>query len=898
MNQDEQRASEKGDKLGPKGSKYPWYVYLIGGYSLTGLFAWYLMAQQFWYRNRRPLAAGVIGLNAAILVAVYWLAMKVNITWWRFETVLLVFNLAWSISAWCTQRWVYGPCERRLMTDQWKKWLTPMVVAMTLGAAVVVVTNILPAVGERFTAMYTEGASPRSLVLWEFFHNLPMGLFIGALIGLWWAGERHYTTRHISAFLFGICLVAVVQLPTYTLFIYLVHGANFGQTMLNGDAWELVPYGSDGLRNFLITLGKFDYGGILVVGLLFGAPDRIRLFFKRAAVIIPMITILSLPMLLFSQEGWKLIQGQIVYQLSSPEQHHRDTAFSWLEVMLNRFPNHSNWPYLALRLADDQYEKGDIGGSQKHYNEIIERFGKHNEWKDVADKSRAMLSSPNYGKKQQGKSLKIPLVSYQSHLTQNWMALLSNLRFLNGPQIPESDITIRLMDISNSEHRIDLPNLSDLADLDDAARSLDYEVLLMPSSPDTARRLIENDIPVLLPVFRTFYLLYGFDDAARVVKAYCFGQLSAKLKHRATDEATEILMLEAEANGDSEKRNQRIAQEAQCQWPYDQWKEKAFTDAAPLMAVIYPKERQPLVDRVLGNTTQYNTQRSQGYLAALIGLSFAHRGDPMNCLQWARRGAQRVSASMPLHVAHVGQSLWATRTRKIGASIGIEKKFSVLDAPVAFFDDASTVAFAEQARERFTLDLQAGNVPWNIRHMLVSLLDQTDPKQRAQIIELVQYGLARHPSDRKQWLRLVSLYELEGDLDAVSTALEGACSAGKWDVKTQLSLAAVYTRMGRMDRVRDLLKHMDPQKVSYEADYPYCLGAVAEADGRAKAALGHYANAIDMCRYRPDYHLRYAKLLMDQGDSGGAEKALAWAARIDSGEIIRKEAMELLSKIQ
>lgn len=270
----------------------------------------------------------------------------------------------------------------------------------------------------------------------------------------------------------------------------------------------------------------------------------------------------------------------------------------------------------------------------------------------------------------------------------------------------------------------------------------------------------------------------------------------------------------------------------------------------------------------------------------------------MACLQWARKGAQMVSTSLPLHVAHVGQSLWATRARKIGVNIGIERTFSVLDAPVSFFNDPKTVAFTEQARDRFTQDLQAGNVPWNLRNILVSLYDQTDPKQRAQIIELIQYGLARHPSDRKQWMRLADLYELEGDLEAVSRALEGACSAGKWDVKTQLSLAAVYTRMERMNRVKELLKHMDPQKVAYEADYPYCLGAVAEADGRSKAALQHYADAIDMCRYRPDYHLRYAKLLMDQGNSDEAEKALAWAARIDSGEIIRKEAIELLTKIQ
>jgi tetratricopeptide (TPR) repeat protein len=425
-----------------------------------------------------------------------------------------------------------------------------------------------------------------------------------------------------------------------------------------------------------------------------------------------------------------------------------------------------------------------------------------------------------------------------------------------------------------------------------------YEVLIMPSHPDTAKRLIENDIPVLLPVFRTFYLLYGFDDSSSVIKAYCFGQLSSKIKHRATNEATEILLFEADGKGESEKTIRRIAHEARCQWPLSQWKEKAFSDAAPFMAVVYTVDRQPGIDRILGNTPGFNKQRHQGFLAALIGLSFANRGDPAACFQWAQKGAQMVGSSFPLHVAHIGQSLWETRTRKIGVNIGLMEQFNVLSEPVAFFNASSTVAFTQQARERFSQDLKAGQVPWNIRSTLVSLLDHTDPKQRAQLIELVQYGLSRHPANKRQWHRLADLYALEGDMEAMTKALDGACSAGKWDAKAKLSLASAYVKAGRIDRVAELLKSIDPQKVSYEADYPYCLGAAAEAKGRVKAALRYYETAIDLCRHRPDYHLRYGKLLIDQGYSPAAENALVWAARIDSDNRIREEAIDLLSKIR
>jgi tetratricopeptide (TPR) repeat protein len=900
MDQDGKRLSYESDEKEPNASKYPWYVYLIGGYSLTGLFSWYLLARQFWIHRRRQAAACVLGINIAIFAVIYWSAFKANVAWWRLETSFLVFNLAWSFSAWCTQYKLYGPCQRRLNVHQWKKWLTPLAIAIAIGASISVAINLMPAISQRFSATYAEGMAPRSLVLWKFFTGLPVGLSMGALLGLWWAGERRFSTSHITSFLFGLCLVAAAQIPVYALWLFLVHGADkVSLNMLAQETWKLVPYGTGGWRQFLIMLDKFDYIGFVVVGLLFGAPDRIRAFLKRAAVVIPIIVVFTLPLMLFAQEGWKLIQGQIVYQLASPVQKHRDSAFSWLEVMLKRFPNHSNWPYLALRLADYRNEKGEIDASRKYYQEIIHRFGNDNEWKAIADKSRAIVAAPKFGQKTHGKQLAIPVASYQTHLTQNWMALMSILRYLNGPQIPESDIAIHLMDISKSEDRIDLPKLTDLADLDDAAISMGYEVLIMPSDPDTAKRLIENDIPVLLPVFRSFYLLYGFDDSRSVIKAYCFGQLSSKVKHRVANEVSEILLVEAEGKGESEKRIRRIALEAQCEWPLSQWEENAFSDAAPLMAVVYTVDRQPGIDRILGNTPEFNKQRHGGYLAALIGLSFANRGDPMACFQWAQKGAQMVGGSFPLHVAYIGQSLWETRTRNIGVNIGLMDKFTVLSEPVAFFNAPSTAAFAKQARERFSQDLKSGQVPWNIRSALISLLDHTDPEQRAQLIELVQYDLTRHPSNKKQWHRLADLYALEGDMQAMSKALMGACSAGKWDAKAKLSLAAAYVKAGRVDRVEELLKRIDPQKVPYEADYPYCLGVVAEAKGRVKAALRHYETAIDLCRYRPDYHLRYAKLLiMDQGYSDAAQKALVWAARIDSDNKIREEAIDLLSKIR
>jgi tetratricopeptide (TPR) repeat protein len=878
---------------------YPWYVHLVGGYVLTGFFPWLLITQQLWARNHRKFAIGVLCVNSAVICVIVWAAIRIGIPWWRLDASVRGFNLAWSLSAFFMQRRLYGPSEVRFDHRFWKNCLAPLAIACAIGSCITVALNILPVVTERFAAVYSEGASPRSLVLWEFFDRLPMGLLLGSLLGLWWAGEREFSISHVAAFFSGICLVALSMILFYALLAFVIHGGNkISMYMLTPEKWVLIPYGADGLRRLLINLNKFDYIAWVVVGLLFGTPGKIRVFLKRAAVIVPIIAVLTLSTLLYSQEGWQLIQGQIVYQLASPEPKHRHSAFRWLDVLLKRYPNHLQWPYLASRLADYHYERGDIDKARKTYREIVDRFSDSNQWKEITTRSNAILASARFGEAPHGTKLTVPLMNYQTHLTQNWMALLAVIRYWNGPEIPESDIAIRLMDISKSDDRIRLPKLTDLADLDDAARSLGYETLIMPSDPNTVRRLIENGIPVILPVFRTFYMLHGFDDARGLVEAYCFGQLSAKSKHRATSEAREILMVEAEGEGESEDRLKRIAHEARCQWPIIQWKSNAFRDAAPLMAVVYDKDRQSRIDLALGEKPESIKRKHKGYLAALIGLSFLNRGDPMACIQWARKGADLVESPLPYQVAHLGHIFWETRTRKIGTNIGLEEKFEILMGPVRFFNSRPIGGFILEARKRFLDDLKAEEVPWNIRCTLLSLLDRRDSNQRAQMIHLIQGGLKLHPGDKRQWHLLADFRELDGDLKGKAEALAGACSAGNWDARARLALAVTYVKNTNMEHVERLLKSIDPKKVAYEADYPFCLGAVAESKGKTKAALRHYSNAIDMCRYKPFYHLRYGKLLMDQGRSNTAEKALLWAARIDSGEKIRKEALNLLSSLR
>ena len=108
--------------------------------------------------------------------------------------------------------------------------------------------------------------------------------------------------------------------------------------------------------------------------------------------------------------------------------------------------------------------------------------------------------------------------------------------------------------------------------------------------------------------------------------------------------------------------------------------------------------------------------------------------------------------------------------------------------------------------------------------------------------------------------------------------------------------AGALVRLDEPAQAERVLNDIDSAKVHHEADYPFCLGVVAEWKHQPRKALRYYAQAIDLCRYRPEYFLHYGRLLKAQGDSDAAQKALIWAARIDAGDVIRKQVQYVLKQ--
>lgn len=870
--------------------RYPWYAYLLSGYALTGGFCWLLVARLFWQDGRRSIAALLTTVNTCLLGVMIWTALQCQITWWRLGSLTLVLNLIWAMSAWGTQYRLFGPAPLRYRPAQWRKWGVALLTGIILGGGLSICMAVVPAVGERITAIIKEESVGRTSVLWHFFQNLPQGLILGLLVGMWWAGCRRFTVSHVISFVTGIGTVLIAQMILYGLFAFIVHGANTaGMGEMSGDAWAFTSQRLHGLPRLLKYISDFDLFAIIPVGILFGAPTRIRDFLKRAAVITPLISIIVLPISFLSHGSWGIIQGQLVYQTASPDTGQQNSAFGWLQIMLARFPNHNQWPYLVERLANYQYERGQVDSARGLYQQIVDRFAASNRWHTQMTKARAILASPRFGDAMQGPTLDIPMVNYQDYLTQNWMALLSTVRYWQGPETPISELLIDLRSISKDDDEIKLPRLTGLNDLDDAAACLGYRSVILPAAPQAIRSLIESGIPVIMPVYETFYLLYGFDDSRGVVKALCFGRLSEKLKSLAVKETQEVLMLKKEGQGRTKELLVRIKREADTQFHLDQWRNGVLADAAPWIAVVCPQERFASVAQTMAVDPQRLHSAHQGRLAAFIALSFFDRADPVNCVRWSQIAARKSDEPLSRHTGYLGSLLWENRARQVGSAFQLEKQLTPLADIDQHMADPAVQDFLAQAREQFDQDRTAGRLNWLVRRRLLWLLDKHDTRQRQQMIALVKENLATYPADAKQWRTLADLHALNGDPVARTEALAQAWSADPADTKTAVAWAGALIRMDEPARADEILQEIDPAQVQSEAEYAFCLGAIAEWQGNPGSALRHYARATDLCRYRADYFIRYANLLKTEGEASAAEKALDWAARIDARDVFRQQ---------
>ncbi|MFH0926361.1 MAG: hypothetical protein V1872_12170 [bacterium] len=895
---------------------FPWYILFGIGVPLTGVFPWSMILWALYKKGKKKLALSSFIINLLIFLLFSWFIIKSKIIWWVLTSILYLFNLIWVSLAWVFQKRLIGNPKKRYRLNEWGSWLEPLLISAILGMCVVMVYSIWPTLYSRIEMSSSMDSLDRLSILWDLVKSSLIGLPVGLLVGFWWAGEdKKFRPVQPIIFLSACTLFSILWYLHELLFNFLVHRGSSLNSLPNLDAWSLFPPWNTGTYISFYQYAQYiEHIALLFLILIcFNNSSRLRDFGMRL-LLIPLIFSCLLPMSFANKERWEDIQDQIIYDTSSPKIKERERAFKWAENLLKRYPDHMQWPTIAEGLAQYYYKYGQIEKARVIYKEIVSRYRDSNQWYWDVKRCQAILASPDFGKPSSEIRLKIPMVDYEEYLNPNWMALLATIRFWKGEKVAESEIKIKLKELSQSEDNILLRPLNTFADLDDAAQTLGFEILILPAEPTNIQSLLSAGIPVIHQHYTTFNLLFGFDKNRSVFFAYSFDRLSERLLGDARKEVKEILELENEGRGESQKRLDRIANEAYNEESVEYWKCPALKYTGPLTAVIFPKEQLEKITTVLNTPTEYLKKENKGYLASLIAFSYLNHADPVKAIEWAkaRRQEDKMTRSQEdnktvseeprtnneaMYIAYTAKKFWDARDRLIKTKLNLQDQFPELAQIFKFFNSPENINFLEQAQSEFETDIKMKAIPWFILANYLQTLDVNNPNDLKQIIEIRKIQLVLDPSTY-YWQSLANNYELAEDNLGMIDALKGAVSFNPLDFQSKLRLSYLYIVLEKNEEAESVLDKINPREVRYDADYLFCLGAIAEWKGKTGQAINKYKAAIEMRRYKSLYHLRYGRLLLKEKRIEEAKKALEWAVKIDTGEKVREEAEELLEEMK
>ena len=877
-------------------SPYPWYIHLIGGYALTGLFSWILVIRQLFRRGEKGVAWGFVLVNIFIYLGFCWAAIFWRVPWIKLLLWNHGANFLWIASGWGYQRYHMGPAAPRYRPFAWKTRLSPFFTALLISGCFGVFCSIFPMM-QSWGEMTSSGdILDKSLLLEQFFLYVPSMLVYGLLVGIYWAGEpKKFTAAQPVAFLGGLLLFYGTLAVAFQLFLFIFYGGNFYLSLI---PWPAISGDPGKIGDMLLSLQKGDHVGEVVVGLLLGGAVSLRDFWKRSFAFIPIICLAVLPLSFSSSELWQSTQGQFIHQMTSPDLAVREKGAAWAQTLLARYPQHDYWPEIALQVAEIRYEAADYAAAKQFYESVVQDYENKARWRRQVSLAKAALGSQNYGHLDQRKEIDLPPVGYEPYLSPNWMALLQMVRYWSGKEVTESQILIKLKALSKSDEEISIDNIPDLAKLHDNAIQLGLDCLLIPTSIASAQALIAADIPFILPIDREFHLISGFREDLSTFKDYGYQRISARLRKSDKEEAGEILFFKGEGKGNSEKLLAETARQASGEIPFSYYQTPEQLDKSPYMAIIFPPEKGEEVAGVLQTPGEQLRRQSRAVLGGYIALTAFQSADFIRSIQWARAASRFTEDPFPLHVAHLAKTLWESRDKSSVTGFELHKQFPQLSAINEYMGSEEIVAFLARATDRFNSDLAAQRLSRPIRRHYGEFLDRSTPEDLDTLIALYRHDLEIDPSDRQTWLALVEALEWREAPGQMVEALRGALDAGAWSDEIALRLLYATLLQGAQDdAAAKLFARISPAKMKFNAHYFYCKAALARLEGDTDTALTFYEKAIAMRRYVPLYHLEYGKLLVQVGRKEEAKKALQWAISIDDGVSVQKEAEKYLSEI-
>jgi len=857
----------------------PWYVHIVGGWSLGFLLPWYLTGRQFYAHGRKVTAAvlmtGAILLHALLCLAGYF----ADYSWDRVLFAASIAMLSLSFLAWLVQRKTFGPAPRRLYPGEWRNWLAPILIAVFFGICLSVILGFFPMMAERIQEYQAEDLIARKVILWDFFRYAPYSLLFSLPVGLWWAGERQrFSAASVVSYFFGLILSYLLFTAISGLYYFLL---SRGQAGGGGWSTELLPrlHGAARALHFVIDN---DHSSFFLLPLLLGSVTGLAVFWKRSLTIFPLMIVSFMPLNFLIPDHWQIYQQQIHYELASPDMRQRAAAFDRAEVLLARFPDHEQWPEIAARVADYRYSQGEHDHARGLYGQVLERVQGAARWRQETAIAAAALSGERFGEEGTTFTLTVPSLRYESYMTGNWMALIRNIRYYESPQISEADTLIRLKDISEKDDKISLQAMPSLAELYNNAADLGYTVVLLSSGLADIEKLIRAGYPVIQPIRNTFYLLNGIDSGRTLVTGSHFSNILSGLKKEDLEGVADASLFGDKAEeAPVDKSSTRIDLLAETAIPFSFWQQPAQQDFAPRMAVVLPPERLSELAGVLGMSEQEMERTSNAALTALIGLAALDSGDVVQAVSWTQRSYRLAPDPFPLRIAHLAMLLWQSRESRVASSLQLERQLPVLEEVERFLTRPETAAFLHAAGEQFDRDLAAERLDWFSRMEYMDFLDRSSPEDRRILIGLLETNVRLQPDSRKDWLSLADLHAWEKDLDGMTASYRGALEAQNWSDELALKVAYLLIQRREFAEADRLLARIRPQSVKYQPDYAYCLAALADWRQDTPDADRYYRQAIEMRRYDSRYHLDYARMLDRLGaEREKSEKLKEWSARL------------------
>lgn len=858
---------------------YPWYVHLAGGWSVGSILPWYLSCSQFYCRGKKLVAALFMVLTLLLYTFFAVAGVTAEYSWDKLLLFFLVINMGWSCVAWLVQRKCFGPAPKRYYFREWKRWLSPLLIAMALGIGYSVCLSVFPIIGDRFEMYQSQDLLAKDVILWDFFKNIPFSFFFSIPLGLWWAGERtRFSIAHLFCFCFGLILFSIILSSISGLFYFLL---NKGQFFTNQTSWMVLGHEPTGLQKTLLFFQENDYSVYVVAPLLVGAVVKARDFWKRSLTIFPLLCLSFFLLAFYSPQLWQFYQNQIFYDMSSPESSEQESAYKKAQVLLKRFPEHSVWPEIADKVARYYHDAQKYEKSEALYRMIAGKTQSSSRWHREAGLAAAALSSSSFYEHGVNHALKVPSLRYESYMTNNWMILIRTMRFYEATEISETDTLIKLKDVSTDDEKIKLKTMPTLAELVDNAENLGYDILLLPSDLLKIKELILAGFPVIQPIKHTFTLLSGVNSGRAVITGSTYANILDFLKQSDVEGVSYRTFFTTEKENQGDRHN-RIDNLAYAELPFSFWGTAVQKDAAPFMAVVFPKDQKESLFALSGGQELSLRSGSKAHLAALIGLHGLKCGDPIAAITWAQRSYALSGDSFPLHIGHLATLFWKIRDKKIESRLELDKHFQHLTAVDTFFSDNGVSNFLAMAEERFGEDLDKKQLNWMIRKQYKDFLDRSDEKERNTLITLSKMEVAHYPHSRKDWLFLSSLYEWDDSTENMLVGYSGALSAGRWNNAMALKVAYLLIQNGKMNAAEELVSKIKAEKVRFLPDYYYCQASVAKWKKNYSKASKLYEKAIRMRRYDRNYHLDYAEMLQQQGDdSEKIEQLRNWASRLD-----------------